>query len=246
MKRAKRTSGITLLEILIAVTLLSLLTVGMAMAMRLGLFAFSHTTSRLMDNRRVAGAQRIVEQELKGLMPVVAPCGGSSGNGPPAVIFAGLPDSLTMVSTFSLQEAWRGRPQILQFFVISADKGDGVRLVVNETPYTGPLSAGAMCLGTSPDQTTGAPIPQFPRPAATPTTFVLADNLAYCRFRYLTPTPNPGEPGVWMPSWTMSGWPYGLRIEMAPVEPNPARLQPVNVTVPVYVMRDPGVKYEDH
>ena len=28
-----------------------------------------------MDNRRVAGAQRILEQELEGLVPVVAPCG---------------------------------------------------------------------------------------------------------------------------------------------------------------------------
>ena len=48
-----------------------------------------------------------------------------------------------------------------------------------------------------------------------------------------------------MPSWTMAGWPSGLRVEMAPVEPNPARLQPVTVTVPVFVMRDPGVKYDD-
>ncbi len=236
-------SGVTLLEVLIAVTLLSLLTVGMAMAMRLGLFAFAHTNSRLMENRRVAGAQRIVEQELKGLMPVVAPCGTSPP--PPVVIFQGLPDSLTMVSTFSLQEAWRGRPQILQFFVISAEEGDGVRLVVNETPYTGPLFAGALCLGTATDATTGAPIPQFQRPSATPNSFVLADNLEYCRFRYLTPARNAGDPGVWMPSWTMAGWPSGLRVEMAPVKPNPARLQPVTVTVPVFVMRDPGVKYDD-
>jgi Prokaryotic N-terminal methylation motif len=238
-------SGITLLEVLIAVTLLSLLTVGMAMAMRLGLFAFAHTNSRLMENRRVAGAQRIVEQELKGLMPVVAPCGTGGPASPPTVIFQGLPDSLTMVSTFSLQEAWRGRPQILQFFVIPAEEGEGVRLAVNETPYTGPMFAGALCLGTAPDAITGAPIPQFQRPSATPNSFVLADNLEYCRFRYLTPSAKLGDPGVWMPSWTMAGWPYGLRIEMAPAEANPARLQPVTVTVPVFVLRDPGVKYED-
>jgi hypothetical protein len=244
--RRRGASGVTLLEVLIAVTLLSLLTIGMSMALRLGLFAFSHTNARLMENRRVAGAQLIVEQELKGLMPVVAPCGGgANGPAPPAVIFQGLPDTLTMVSMFSLQEGWRGRPQILQFFVIPAEK-NGVRLVVNEIPYTGPLMAGALCLGTAPDVTTGAPIPQFARPAATENTFVLADNLAYCRFRYLAPMPNPADPGQWVPIWNQTGWPAGLRIEMAPVEPNPARLEPVNITVPVYVLRDPGVKYDDH
>ncbi|HUB32647.1 MAG TPA: prepilin-type N-terminal cleavage/methylation domain-containing protein [Bryobacteraceae bacterium] len=239
-------SGVTLLEVLIAVTLLSLLTVGMSMALRLGLFAFAHTNARLMENRRVAGAQRIVEQELKGLMPVVAPC-GSGGNGlaPPAVVFQGLPDTLTMVSIFSLQEAWRGRPQILQFFVIPAQDKGGVRLVVNEIPYTGPLFAGALCLGVAPDAISGAPIPQFLRPTATESTFVLADNLAYCRFRYLAPAPNPAEPDQWLSSWNRAGWPAGLRIEMEPVDPNPARLQPVNITVPVFIARDPGVKYDD-
>ena len=69
------TSGVTLIEVLIAITLLSMLSVGMMVAMRIGLSAFAKTDSKLMDNRRVAGAQRLVEQELKGMMPVAAPCG---------------------------------------------------------------------------------------------------------------------------------------------------------------------------
>src|SRR5947209_17195815 len=107
----RRDSGVTLLEVLVAVTLLSLLSVGMMMALRIGLFAFSRTNDRLMEDRRVAGSQRIIEQELKGLMPVAGPC---AGNPAKTLMFQGQSDGLTMVSTFSLQQAWRGRPQLLQ------------------------------------------------------------------------------------------------------------------------------------
>jgi prepilin-type N-terminal cleavage/methylation domain-containing protein len=242
----RRQAGVTLLEVLIAVTMLSLLSVGMFLSMRIGLSAFSRTDARLMDNRRVAGAQRIIDQELEGLLPALASCGMAEDTpGPRAVMFQGLPDSLTMVSTFSLQEAWRGRPQLLQFFVTPSDQGAGVRLLVNEIPYLGPISGGSLCMGIRPNPETGASLPQFRPPAAGETSFVLADHLAYCRFLYLTPSPRPGEPGAWLPSWTGIGWPSGIRIEMAPVDPSPAQLQPVTVTAPVYINRDPGALYVD-
>jgi len=57
----KSQAGVTLIEVLIAITLLSLLTTGMLFAMRVGLMAFSKTDTKLMDNRRVVGAQRVVE-----------------------------------------------------------------------------------------------------------------------------------------------------------------------------------------
>ena len=68
-------AGVTLIEVLVAITLLSMLSVGMMVAMQIGLASFAKTDRRLMDNRRVSGAQRLVEQELEGMMPVVAPCG---------------------------------------------------------------------------------------------------------------------------------------------------------------------------
>src|SRR4051812_18433701 len=149
--RRKRQAGLTLMEVLIAVTLLSLLTLGMLFAMRLGLLAFSRTDNKLMENRRVAGAQRILEQELQGLIPVVAPCLGTmQGAGMKFGFFQGRGDQMTLVSSFSLQGAWRGLPQILQLFVIPGENGEGVRLVVNETQYTGTENAGRLCMGIAP------------------------------------------------------------------------------------------------
>jgi hypothetical protein len=242
----RREAGVTLLEVLIAVTMLSLLSVGMFLSMRIGLSAFGRTDARLMENRRVAGAQRIIDQELEGLLPAMAACGTTqSAPGPRAVIFQGLSDSLTMVSGYSLQEAWRGRAQLLQFFVTPSDEGGGMRLLVNEMPYLGPISGGSLCMGLAPDPQTGVQLPQFQRPAAGEKSFVLADHLAYCRFRYLTPSPKAGEPGGWMPEWKRAGWPSGIRIEMAPVEPSAAQLQPVTVTAPIYIYRDPEARYAD-
>ena len=132
-------AGLTLMEVLIAVSLLSLLSVGMLIAMRVGLSATAKANARLIDDRRVAGTQRILEQEIAGFMPVKALCGGN----PPAakasiLFFQGEPQSMRFVSTYSLQQAWRGLPQILEFMVLAREDGKGVRLVVNEHLYSGP------------------------------------------------------------------------------------------------------------
>jgi len=116
--------------------------------MRVGLMAFSKTNNKLMENRRVAGAQRVVQEELEGMMPVVAPCGDPPGPGPAkTALFEGQPQTMRLVSTFSLQQGWRGPPQILELFVIPGEDGRGVRLVVNEIPYTGPAGTALLCTG---------------------------------------------------------------------------------------------------
>jgi prepilin-type N-terminal cleavage/methylation domain-containing protein len=231
-----RERGVTLLEVLIAVTLLSVLSVAMFLAMRIGLNAFEKADTRLMDNRRVAGAQRIVQDEIEGMIPVMATCSSPAGGpGPRILFFQGEPDVLRLVSAFSLQGGWRGQPQILELFVIAGENGQGVRLVANETRYTGPLGAGRFCTGPR----------QFVPVNAGAQSFVLADKLAYCRFRYLMPAANPAQPPEWKEIWTTQTWPLAVRIEMAPLEADPARVQPISVMAPVRLHRSPEIQYED-
>jgi len=245
-RRLKPTAGVTLMEVLIAVTLLSLLVVGMAMAMRIGFNAYAKTDSKLMDNRRVAGAQRVLEQELQGMLPLVLPCmGGGEEGAQRFAVFQGQAQVIRMVSTFSLQQGWRGVPQILELFVISGEEGRGVRLVLNETPYD-PLAAGRLCSGFGTNDA-GMGLTVFLPPQVTDHTFVLADKLAYCRFSYLQhPIPDAPVPPVWAPALAYQGWPRAIRVDMAPLEPDPSRLQPISVTVPLRIYRAPELPYADY
>lgn len=245
--RRQSTAGVTLLEVLVAVTLLTLLTVGMSIAIRVGLAAYGRTTDRLMDDRRVAGAQRVLQSELEGLVPAMPPCtGGESTSSLHFVFFQAEGQFLRMVSTFSLQQGWRGNPQILEFFVIPGDKGRGVRLVVNETPYS-PSAAGSFCQGVMTDPLLGVTIPRFPpEPQASPTSFVLADKLAYCHFRYYVKSKDPNKPDpTWLPRATGMGWPLAVRIDMAPLEPDLAVLQPIGVLAEIHLHRSPDIPYGD-
>jgi len=156
---------------------------------------------------------------------------------PGAVIqfFQGQAQSMRFVSTYSLQQAWRGLPQILEFLVIPRDDGKGVRLVVNEHVYSGPRSAGMFCMGPG----------QYAPIEPGPTSFVLADSLAFCRFSYLAPAPPPVANPQWLGSWMLPKWPLAVRVEMAPFHDDAARLRPVTITQRIRVNRAPEIEYVD-
>ena len=246
MTRRDRQSGMTLIEVMIAVTLFAILSVGILMALRVGVNAMDHANTRLMDNRRAAYAARILHAQLTGFMPEIAIFQPTPQSGVQSMLFfQGEATSMRFASTYSLQDAGRGIPQILEFLVIPGADNRGVRLVVNERPYTGPSSAGALCLGYSLDPATNVRFPMF-RPIVTgPMSFVLADKLAYCRFLFQTPS-RPPIPGGWVNRWIMVEWPLAIRIEMAPLDPDPSRLQPMVVTTAVHVNKNMSTEYLDN
>jgi hypothetical protein len=246
MTRRRATAGLTLIEILIAVTLLSLLTLGMLLVMRVGLMSYNKATDKLMANRRVVGAQRLLESELMGLIPATPPCSG----GPKELselhfnFLEAEPQRLRIVSSFSLQEGWRGHPQILEFAVIPGQER-GVRLIVNEIPYS-PAAAGQFCTGVAPDASLGVSVPVFPAIQTGPKSFILADQLKSCSFSYFAGSGGPNDSVGWRSSASGRGWPRAIRVSMAPIEPDPSRLQPITVTAPLYLYRFLDVKYEDN
>ena len=239
-----RRRGVTLIELLIAVSLLSLLSTGVLIALRVGLSATETANSKILANRRAISVQRILRDELEGFMPAKALCAAAPGQQPTQVpLFQGEPETLRIVSSYSLNDAARGYPQVLEMHVIPGENGRGVRLIVNESVYTGPASAGAACLGVAPDPATGAPRPQFAPVQAGPRSFVLADKLASCRFSYLDERPN--QPAQWVPVWTQPGWPTAVRVELEQLEPDRSRVPLVSVTAPIRVYRRMDWTYVD-
>jgi prepilin-type N-terminal cleavage/methylation domain-containing protein len=246
-KGAVSAAGVTLIELLIAVSLLSLLSVGMLTALRVGINALDKANSKLIANRRAARVQAILQSQIANFMPAGAACPSGVPNSQPVLVpfFEGQPQAMRFVSSYSLEEASRGYPRILEYLVVPGDRNRGVRLVVNELPYTGPLSAGASCLGLVENPAPGIPrAPQFRAIEPGPRSFVLADRLASCRFLYMEDVPPP-EFARWHTEWRFAKWPAAVRVEMLPLEPDPTRVPLAGVTVPIHVNRMPNVRYTD-
>jgi general secretion pathway protein J len=236
--RGGNRKGVTLIELLIAVLLLSLLSVGIVLTLRVALSAMNKSGSKLMANRRVSSVERILDQEVEGIMPVTADCQAQPGvPGPKLMFFQGELEAMRLASTYSLQQGQRGLPMILEFQVIPGEEGQGVRLIVNEHWYTGPRGAGVYCIGmaASPGEPPG---PRFAPIGVGPDSYVLIDKLAYCRFSFRDPR-TLGQTPVWLQRWVKPVLPDAIRIEMAPLAPDLGRLQPVTLTIPVHVTRLP-------
>jgi prepilin-type N-terminal cleavage/methylation domain-containing protein len=238
-------SGMTLIEVMIAVALFGMLSVGILTALRVGINAMDRSNDRLMSNRRAAYAFRILESQLTGFMPEAAAFQVTPQSPMQSMpFFQGQPASMRFISSYSLQDASRGMPQILEYQVIPGAER-GVRLVVNERPYRGPASAGAFCLGYSFDPVANTRTPLFRPIQTSPESFVLADKLAYCRFLFEAPRLG-AQPAGWVNRWVRPEWPLAIRIEMGALDPDPSRLQPMTVTAAVHVNKNLGIEYLDN
>lgn len=248
MRKGAR-AGITLIEVLIAMSLLSFLSIGMLLAMRIGFNTMDKTDAHLIRNRTVANVRQIIENEIAGFTFTRALWHPDPIDTAILPFVQWQPATMRFVTSYSLQDAWRGRPQIAAFQVIPGENNVGVRLIVNEAPYTGPAQAGQSILGIEPDPSTGAQVTHFAPVEPGPQSFVLADKLAYCRFSYLEPRYT--EPfRVWRPDWILSSLPLGIRIEMAPLDSSktdngPAELHMSTVTVSLPVNRATEIWYSD-
>jgi hypothetical protein len=129
--------------------------------------------------------------------------------------------------------------------VIPGENNQGVRLIVNETPYTGPEQAGQQIIGIEQDPL-GPQIIRYAPILAGPQSFVLADRLAYCRFFWLEPRRDPPFQ-IWRQDWVQPQLlPLAVRIDMAPLDlDKPNDLHISTVTIPFKVNRAPGTTYAD-
>ena len=220
---ALRERGVTLIELMIAVTLVAAISTGMLLAVRVGLTTMQKTDNRVEANRRVMAANQILFREIAGTMPVVGACGP---------VFRGDDQTLRLVSSYSIAQGARGAPQILEFAVVPSNAG-GTRLIVNETPYFGPSSTQQFC---------GEDVPA---PQANPRSFVLADRLASCTISYKNIIKDSVRTGPWLPVWMQPDLPAAVHFDIVPLATDAANLPLVNVTVPIHINREVRSPYAD-
>jgi len=222
-----RQKGFTLIELMISITLVAALSTGMMLAMRTSLLSLEKVNSRLQFNRRVMGMERVLTRQIGGVMPVVSDCGEAR-----IPIFNGTPDSLRLVSSYSMAEGARGYPQFDEFQIVKGE--GGVRLIVTEHLYTGPSSTSPFCGGPPISPAQGSSL-----------SYVLADRLASCSFSYREQIPDQPLSSKWLPSWDRGDLPAAVKIEMTPLDSSAALLPVMNVTVPIRITRQVRTRYED-
>jgi hypothetical protein len=211
----------TLIEVLIAITLVALLSVGMLYSLRTGIGSVETIRRHLQRERRATTARAILDQEFANLLPVIAPCGAGepgtpTANGVAAMFFQGSPEAIRFVSSYSLEGGGRGRVHMIELFPLRAEQG-GVRLVLNERLYASPFSAGALC-AMQPATPDTPPQLVFPAPVPTPRSFVLADRVQAIRFAFRVPT-DVSQPERWVAQWAdPAALPDAVRIDMTPLE----------------------------
>ena len=241
MNLKRSNSGVTLIELIIAVTLVSLLSTGMMMAIRLGLTSMEKTNEHINDNRKILSVNRIIDSQIGGIMAVKADCLASGANGLQIPFFQGEPDTMRFVSTYSLSDASRGYPMILEFHVVPGPQG--ARLIVNESIYAGPSSTGRFCSQMAPNPLIdGQPAPAFIPVQTGSNSFVLIDRLASCRMLYREELKEPPYE-KWWPVWNKPLLPSAIRIELQPERSAILRLPLVSITAPIRVTRNAMVPY---
>ena len=127
MRIAKRRNeaqhGVTLLELIIAISLVAIISAGMLTAMRTSLMTNDKVASRLEANRARVNVRQMIARQLGGAMPVTTYC-----NGAQVGLFDGAAQRLRFVSSFSIVEGSHGYPQIVEYSIAPSTDG-GFRLL---------------------------------------------------------------------------------------------------------------------
>jgi general secretion pathway protein J len=224
-------AGLTLIEVLVAVSLLSLLSVGILMALRVGAGAWERANSALMLDRRIAAANRIFHAELEGIFPAWAEFQDPTTQAPVSfLLFQGQPESMRFVTSYSLDGGPRAGLRLVELQVTATARGR--RVLLNEETYSSPRVGGRIVSGLA----RGGPSPGlrilFAPIVPQPSSLIIADELESCSFSYLLDR-EPMEPQKWISAWEEPYFlPAAVSIQIS-ARQDSGRLRPVSVTVPI-------------
>lgn len=222
----------TLVEVLVAVTLLGMLSLGLVTALQTGVGAWQDSREALSLDHRIANANNLLHAELAGLAPILAESPPDRSDIPKFPFFQGEPAALRFVSSYSLAAGVRSGLRIVELSVIPGEQG--LRLILNELPYQGPRSVGFFVLEApvDPRSFSGRRMVFIPIRARADS-LIVADRLRVCRFSYLRYPPDREAPGEWIPVWDdYKKVPVAVRLELEP-SAVAAGLQPVTITAQI-------------
>jgi prepilin-type N-terminal cleavage/methylation domain-containing protein len=192
--------GFTLLEILVAMTLIVIVAVGIWSVMRTSLRSWSKGTEFADRNQRNRSIMDMVRKQIGSAYNLIAPPDPNL-RGMSYPVFRGAETGFQFISLNSLQ--FQESPGLtLVSYEISDSTQGGFSLIEKESRYLGQL-------------------PDFQNAPALDRTTPILDNLSSCEFRYYDPGNNEIPP-EWMKEWdakTLGRLPAAVSITMVSRDP---------------------------
>ena len=234
----QRQSGMTLIEVLVAVTLLGLLSVGLVTSFQVAASSWQSTRERLTLDHRIATANQILQSSLAGMIPLKGEAPDAGSQRRRFLFFQGESQSMRFVTSHSVLEGARGGLNVVELQIVDSPRGR--RVLLNQSSYQGPLGLARYIDGFYRDPELRGTRPLFRPIVPYATSLIIIDELEDCNFRYLEEPVGIEPPTTWVPVWQdLLKLPKAVAINVMP-KLDGVRLRPVSIAVPVLSQgRDP-------
>lgn len=199
----RREKGFTLIETVIAMTLVAMMAVGLWSAFRISLSSWKRGTDSVDANQRHRSIVDLVKKQMASIYAVIAPIDLQAG-GTAYPVFAGTDSSVQFISLSSLR--FYEHPGLTMIsYDVERDKTGAYSLVEREAQYVG-LEPGRESF--------------FDRDVVQP--LVVFENLTSFSFEYFDPG-DPDRPARWVPEWNakeMTELPAAISMTMVSQDAN--------------------------
>ena len=191
--RTRRAAGFTLLELLISITIVSLLATIILFGWGIATSAWQKANSRLSQDRKVLATHHLLQQQMASMVPYRV----RTQRGGQEFFFQGEPQAVRFLSRYSL--TGRARSGLYRIeYQVTEQPGGTKQLLLNEIPVTSREELGALIAGA--EASPRGRVLQFAPFERGSQTVVLLDDLEECHFEYYSY--RQPEPGVWTDHWT--------------------------------------------
>jgi type II secretory pathway pseudopilin PulG len=188
--------GITLIELLVAITLLGFVSLGVLFALRIGISSWQRGDARMAADRAAITAGDLIAAQLAGAQARTVGWGPREQR-TSFLLFDGAADRLQFLTRYSVASRERGGSYLAEYW-FEHNASNVCRLLYNEYPFRNDNDATAVVEQIAVDRA-GQPVVVYRAPHAGPNTRVLYGGLHDCAFEYLIEPQN--RPVYWGRFW---------------------------------------------
>lgn len=189
-------TGMSLIEVVLALALLGLVSAGLLAVTGNGLRAWLDSREALRQDRRLSNASIRLHETIAAIVPM--PAMPQSGSLDPFPFFEGEQRFMRFVSSHS---PIRGSRAGMRLVTLNARSFEGaLRLLLSETAYPGPRGLASLA-PPDPGSRTGPQALPFNPAREYKESWTVAENLSACEFSYLRDSPVPNEAAEWVQHW---------------------------------------------